>query len=350
MGDIKSWRMLRPDDWHVHLRDGERMRAVAPDSARRFARVLVMPNLDPPVLTVQDALQYRQRIMDAVAQDDFNPYMALYLSPGRTTVDEIHKAAACEHVLGVKYYPAGATTGSSYGVAELDSVWNVLEAMQEVDLPLQVHAESADPEVDTYDAESVFLRQVVSRVLQGLPKLRVVVEHISSKDAVEFVRGNFGNGARIAATITLHHMLCNRNALFAGGLRPHLFCRPILKREQDREAVLQAALSGEPCFFFGSDSAPHGRRRKESDCGCPGVYTACANLELCAEIFSQHDAMPLLEHFCATAGADFYGLPRATEQVTLHPRRWNIPESVAYGDDELLPFAAGAECGWSLEG
>ncbi|MGV0005749.1 MAG: dihydroorotase [Candidatus Porifericomitaceae bacterium WSBS_2022_MAG_OTU9] len=344
------WSMLRPDDWHVHLRDGVNMEAVAPDSASRFGRVLVMPNLEPPVVTVAAALEYRQRVLVAAATDGFNPYMALYLSPSHSTKEEVYLAAASEHILGIKYYPAGATTGSDHGVAELDSVWPILEAMQEADLPLQVHGECTEPEIDIFDREQFFLQRVLEPILAGLPRLRIVLEHISTSDAVQFVRRHAAAGASIAATITLQHMMCNRNHMFAGGLRPHLFCRPVLKSEQHRQAVLQAAISGEPYFFFGSDSAPHGRRSKESECGCAGVYSACAALELCAEIFTQNDAMPQLEYFCSMAGADFYGLPRATEKIRLRRRDWTIPDSIAYGDDELVPLAAGTKCSWSLEG
>ncbi len=338
--------LTRPDDWHLHVRDGAVLAHVVPDTARRFARAIIMPNLDPPVTTVSRARAYRERILAAVpAACDFEPLMTLYLTEA-TTPEEIHAAAADPCIHGVKLYPAGATTHSEAGVRDLRRVQPVLAAMAETGLPLLVHGEVTDPAVDVFDRETVFIETVLAGLLDRLPDLRVVLEHITTEFAVDFVRSA---GPNVAATLTAHHLLYNRNAMFRGGLRPHYYCLPVLKRERHRRALVEAAVSGDACFFLGTDSAPHPRTRKESACGCAGIYTAHAALELYAEVFDAAGALDRLEAFASHHGADFYRLPRNTGTVTLRREAWTVPEALPLGGDgEVVPLRAGETVAWRL--
>ncbi len=343
--NITSLTITRPDDWHLHLRDGDYLRAVLPDTAKRFARAIVMPNLKPPVTTVARALAYRQRILDALpAQLRFEPLMTLYLTDN-TRPEEIIQSKQIDSIKAVKYYPAGATTNSDAGVTDLARCAAVLEAMQETGLPLLVHGEVTDAAVDIFDRERVFLERELAPLMARYPRLKIVVEHITTREAAQFV---MAAPANIAATITSHHLLLNRNALFAGGMRPHNYCLPVLKREVHREALVAAAISGNAKFFLGTDSAPHARHTKEVDCGCAGCYTAHAGIELYAEAFEAAGALDKLEGFASHFGADFYGLPRNSETITLVKEAWRVSMDVAYGDDRLTPFRAGGEISWTL--
>ncbi len=337
--------LRRPDDWHLHLRDGPGMASVLADSARRFARAIVMPNLRPPVTTTQQALHYRDRILGALPEGaSFEPLMTLYLTDD-TPVDEIVRAKVSGRVFGVKLYPAGATTNSDSGVTRLSRCFHALERMQEVGMPLLVHGETTDPEVDVFDREQAFLEETLGPTLERFPALKVVLEHVTTREAVQFVEVT---GENVAATITAHHLLMNRNALFQGGIRPHHYCLPVLKREEDREALVAAATSGSPKFFLGSDSAPHPRRDKEAACGCAGIYTAHAALELYAIAFEEAGALDRLEGFASEFGARFYGLPLNEERVTLLREDWRAPERIAFGADELVPLRAGESLPWKL--
>ena len=328
-GAPASLEITRPDDWHLHLRDGALLERVLPATARRFGRAIVMPNLVPAVTTVERALAYRERILAACpAGVDFEPLMTLYLTD-ETPVPEIEAAAKSPHVAGVKAYPRGATTHSSEGVSDLAARGAVLEALASSGLPLLVHGETTDPACDVFDRERVYLEETLARVIDRYPTLRVVFEHITTREAVEFVREA---PARVAATITPQHLLLNRNALFAGGLRPHHYCLPVLKRERDRRALLEAATSGDPSFFLGTDSAPHPRAAKEADCGCAGIYSAPVAIEAYAEAFASVGALERLEGFASHFGADFYGLPRNTGRVRLVAQPWSPPEWE--GEDE----------------
>ena len=339
--------LRRPDDWHVHLRDGAAMADVLRDTARRFARAIVMPNLKPPVRTVQEALDYRSRILAALpAGSDFQPLMALYLTDD-TPPEEIARAKLSAGVLGVKLYPAGATTNSGSGVTRLSRCFRALEKMEELGVPLLVHGESTDPAIDVFDREKAFLEEILGPALERFARLKVVLEHITTRDAVDFVEVT---GANVAATITAHHLLMNRNALFLGGLRPHHYCLPVLKREEHREALVEAATSGNPKFFLGTDSAPHPRGDKESGCGCAGMYTAHAALELYACAFEEAGALDKLQGFAAEHGAAFYGVPRNEGSVTLIREAWQVPERLAFGDAELVPLRAGETLPWKLAG
>ena len=342
---MPSLTLATPDDWHLHLRDGEMLRRVLPDTARQFARAIVMPNLQPPIVTVDLARQYRDRILAArPTGSDFQPLMTLYLTE-ETTAAEIVAAQASGFIQGVKWYPAGATTHSQQGVRDASRCDPALAAMEAHGLPLLVHAETTDPRVDIFDREAVFLDRELAPVLKRFPQLRVVVEHVTTQQAVQFVRAA---SSRVGATITVHHLLLNRNALFEGGLRPHHYCRPVLKRKKHQQALVEAAISGDPRFFLGTDSAPHPRRDKESSCGCAGVYTAHAAIELYAEVFDQAGALNRLEAFASFHGADFYGLPRNTQQITLEKTAWNAPDSIAVADDCVIPFRAGEPIEWRL--
>ena len=303
----KRLTLTKPDDWHLHVRDSELLRRVLPDSARRFARAIIMPNLSPPITTTELARQYRNRILAALPKAlRFQPLMTLFLNE-ETSAAEIATAKDSGIVHALKWYPAGATTNSHSGVRDISQCFTVLEAMEELGLPLLVHAETTDPEVDVFDREAVFLDRQLSPVVRRFSGLRVVVEHVTTQNAVQFVRDA---SSMVGATITVHHLLHNRNSLFDGGLRPHYYCRPVLKRESHRRALVESATSGHPRFFLGTDSAPHLRRNKESACGCAGIYTAHAAIELYAEVFEQEDALDRLEAFASFHGADFYGLPR----------------------------------------
>jgi dihydroorotase len=338
--------LTRPDDWHLHLRDGAALRAVLPHTARQFARAIVMPNLKPPVATVDGALAYRRRILDALpAGSPFEPLMALYLTDA-TSAEEIRRAAENPHIHALKLYPAGATTNSDAGVTSLDGIYPVLEAMEKHGLPLLVHGEVTDAEIDIFDREKAFIDRHLARIAATFPELRIVLEHATTRDGVQFVRDS---GPRIAATLTAHHLLYNRNALLAGGVRPHFYCLPVLKREEHRLALLEAATSGNPKFFLGTDSAPHASGAKESACGCAGCYTAHAALELYVEAFESAGALDKLEGFASFHGADFYGLPRNRETITLVKSEWQVPDSYAFGDDRLVPLRAGEPLAWRLE-
>jgi len=340
-----SLTITRPDDWHLHLRDGAALQAVLPDTARRFGRAIVMPNLRPPVTTTELAQAYRQRILAALQPGDrFEPLMTLYLTD-KTSAEEIRLAKASGIVHGVKLYPAGATTNSDSGVTNLGHCVPALEAMQELGLPLLVHAEVTDADVDVFDREKVFIERNMRPLLQRFPALRVVFEHITTREAAQFVAESPDN---IAATITAHHLLMNRNAMFSGGMRPHHYCLPVLKREEHRLALVAAATSGSPKFFLGTDSAPHPQSAKESACGCAGMYTSHAGIELYAEAFEEAGALNRLEGFASFYGADFYGLPRNTDTVTLVKESWQVPGDLPLGQERLVPLRAGQSIGWRL--
>lgn len=337
--------ITRPDDWHLHLRDGDHMRAVLGDTAKRFGRAIVMPNLRPPVTTTAAALAYRERVMAAMpAGSRFEPLMTLYLTD-QTHAGEIARAKASGAVHAVKYYPAGATTNSDSGVTDLTRCDAVFEAMSKHGMPLLVHGEVTDPAVDVFDRERVFLERVLVPLTARFPALKVVVEHITTREAAQFVRNAPPN---IAATITAHHLLLNRNALFAGGVRPHLYCLPIIKREVHRAALIDAATSGNPKFFLGTDSAPHARNTKETACGCAGIYTAHAGIELYAEAFDDAGALARLENFASRYGADFYGLPHNADQITLEKSDETIPAELSFGSETLVPFRAGETIRWRV--
>jgi len=337
--------LKRPDDWHLHLRDGPAMAAVLADSARRFARAIVMPNLKPPVRTTEEALAYRSRILAALpAGVSFEPLMTLYLTDD-TPPEEIARAKLSGKVCGVKLYPAGATTHSEAGVTRISRCFNVLEKMEEVGLPLLVHGESTDPAIDVFDRERAFIEEVLGPLVERFSALKVVLEHVTTRDAVQYVEVT---GANIAATITAHHLLMNRNALFMGGIRPHHYCLPVLKREAHREALVEAAVSGNPKFFLGTDSAPHARAAKENDCGCAGIYTAHAAIELYASAFEEAGALDKLEGFASVFGAQFYGLPLNRDTITLEREEWSVPLTLEFGADELVPLRAGEALPWKL--
>ncbi len=334
-----------PDDWHVHLRDGDALKAVVADTARQFARAIVMPNLKPPVTTVAAAAAYRERIIAALpAESSFQPLMTLYLTDN-TTTDEISKASNSGFVKAVKYYPAGATTHSDWGVSDIRQCDAVFEAMQAAGLPLLVHGEVTDSEIDIFDREKVFIERHLIPLTLRFPKLNIVLEHITTANAVKFV---LEAGHQIAATITAHHLLYNRNALFKGGIRPHYYCLPVLKREEHRQALLKAATSGNPKFFLGTDSAPHAQNMKETICGCAGCYTALHALELYATAFESANALDKLEGFASFYGADFYRLPRNQETITLKKIPWKIPETLPFPNSMLVPLEAGEELTWKL--
>jgi dihydroorotase len=342
---ISTLTIARPDDWHLHLRDGPELAAVLPATARAFARAVVMPNLKPPVTTVAAAAAYRERIRAArPAGSDFEPLMTLYLTDG-TDAAEIDRAADSGFVIGVKCYPAGATTHSDAGVRSLARCTGAIVRMEERDLVLQVHGETTGDDVDPYDRESVFIERELAPLIARHPRLRVVLEHVTTRAGVEFVRAG---GARIAATLTPQHLLLNRGAMFRGGLRPHLYCLPLLKRERDRESLVEAATSGDARFFLGTDSAPHAKADKESACGCAGVYSAPAAIELYAHAFEQAGRLDRLEAFASFHGADFYGLPRNRGRITLERRSWTVPATFPYGGGEIVPMLAGEQLAWKL--
>jgi dihydroorotase len=335
----------RPDDWHLHLRDTTAMQAVVGHTAAQFGRAIIMPNLKPPVTTTAAAVAYRQRILDALpAGSRFQPLMTLYLTDN-TPADEILRAHASGLVHAVKYYPAGATTHADSGVTAIQHCYAALEAMQETGLPLLVHGEVTDADIDIFDREAVFIERVLEPLLQRLPGLRLVLEHITTRQGIEFVAHSAGD---LAGTLTAHHLLLNRNALFAGGIRPHNYCLPVLKREQHRAALLAAATSGNPKFFLGTDSAPHARDAKESACGCAGLYTAHAAIELYAEAFEQAGALHRLEGFASHFGADFYRLPRNQDCITLEQIDWTVPDSYPLGEGQVVPMRAGEAIHWRL--
>ncbi len=346
---IDTLTITRPDDWHLHLRDGAALQAVVGDTARRFGRAIIMPNLKPPVTTVGQADEYRQRIQRAVPQGlSFTPLMTLYLTD-KTPPAEIDAAKASGFVQALKLYPAGATTNSDAGVTDLRQCAATLARMEALGLPLLVHGEVTDAAVDVFDREAVFIDTVLAPLMREFPRLRLVLEHITTEQGVEFVKSQ---GSNVAATITAHHLLLNRNAIFAGGVRPHHYCLPILKRESHRKALVAAATSGSGKFFLGTDSAPHAKSTKEAACGCAGCYTAHAGIELYAEAFDAVNALDKLQGFASEHGPDFYGLPRNAQSITLRREAWPVPATLNYlgeqDGDALVPLRAGETIGWKL--
>jgi dihydroorotase len=348
MSNIESPDTLtitRPDDWHLHLRDGATLASVLPHTARQFARAIVMPNLKPPVTTAADASAYRDRILAALpAGMQFEPLMTLYLTDN-TNPDEIRRAVDTGFIHAVKLYPAGATTNSAAGVTDLRKCYKTLEVMQEVDMPLLVHGEVTDHEIDLFDREAVFIERVMRPLRRDFPELKIVFEHITTRDAAQYVAEAEGP---IAATITAHHLLYNRNEIFKGGINPHYYCLPVLKREEHRLALVTAATSGDERFFLGTDSAPHAVHAKESSCGCAGCYTALHAMELYATAFEQAGALHQLEAFASLNGPNFYGLPVNEGTITLKREAWTIPPTVAMGEHQLVPLDAGEQLNWKM--
>lgn len=341
----QTFTLARPDDWHLHLRDGEAMRSVLPDTARCFSRAIIMPNLNPPVVNTKQAGAYRKRILSALPVGfSFEPLMTLYLTD-TTSPDEIEQARNSGFVHAVKLYPAGATTHSAAGVTDISHCHATLAKMETLDMPLLVHGEVTDPAIDIFDQEKIFIDRVLLPLTQRFPQLRIVFEHITTREAVEFVQTA---SEQIAATITPHHLLLNRNALFAGGLRPHHYCLPVLKREAHRQALLEVATSGHPRFFLGTDSAPHPVHHKETACGCAGIYSAHAAIEFYASVFEQAGRLDKLEAFASFYGADFYHLPRNQDRITLIRQPWQVPEQLQFADSQLVPLGAGEQINWKL--
>ncbi|MCG7585322.1 dihydroorotase [Photobacterium sp. OFAV2-7] len=336
--------ITRPDDWHTHLRDGEVLKDTVRDISQYMGRAIIMPNLVPPVTDTDAALAYRDRILAEKPQGNFSPLMTLYLTDN-TSPEEIRKAKATGHIYAAKLYPAGATTNSDSGVTSIDKLMPTLEAMQEVGMPLLIHGEVTTHDVDIFDREKTFLDTVLAPIVEQMPDLKIVVEHITTKDAVEFVTNA---GPNVGATITAHHLMFNRNHMLVGGIRPHFYCLPILKRNIHQQALIEAATSGSPKFFLGTDSAPHAQGRKESACGCAGSYTAHAAIELYAEVFEQAGALDKLEAFASFNGPDFYGLPRNTDTITLAKESWTVPETMSFGSDVVVPIRAGEEMNWKV--
>jgi dihydroorotase len=337
--------ITRPDDWHLHLRDGAHLSSVVGHSARQFARAIVMPNLKPPVTTVAAAAAYRERILAALPQGlAFEPLMTLYLTDN-TDPDEIRRAQDTDFIHAVKLYPAGATTNSAAGVTDLKKCYKTLEAMQELDMPLLVHGEVTDHDIDLFDREAVFIERVMRPLRRDLPELKVVFEHITTKDAAEYVAEAEGP---IAATITPHHLLYNRNEIFRGGIRPHYYCLPVLKREEHRLALVTAATSGDERFFLGTDSAPHAVGAKEASCGCAGCYTALHAMELYATAFEQAGALDKLGAFASLNGPAFYGLPVNQGTITLQRDPWTLPATLPFGESQLVPLNAGEQVNWKM--
>ena len=344
---MKKITLIQPDDWHVHLRDGESLQHTVAATARQFARAIVMPNLKPPVIDTVGALAYRQRILAAVPADvQFEPLMTLYLTDAMTP-QEIITAKASGHVMAVKYYPAGATTNSENGVTGIEKVYPVLEAMAGIGMPLLIHGEVTDASVDIFDREKVFIDTVLAPLTARYPTLKVVLEHITTSHAVDFVKTA---GANIAATLTAHHLLYNRSHMLAGGIRPHLYCLPILQRNTHQQALIAAATSGSPRFFLGTDSAPHAPHLKEHPCGCAGCFTAHAALELYAEVFEEAGALDQLEGFASCHGPDFYGLPRNSRRIVLERSSWSAPADYAFGSERVIPLRAGETIQWQVAG
>jgi dihydroorotase len=337
--------ITRPDDWHIHFRDDAAMASVLPDTARVFGRAIAMPNLKPPVTTVALAAAYQARLLAAVpAGNTFEPLMTLYLTDN-TAAEEVFLAQQSGFIHAVKYYPAGATTNSDSGVTDLARAYLAIAAMEEAGMPLLLHGEVTDPEVDVFDREAVFIERHLTRLMRDFPRLKIVLEHITTRQAAEFVAAA---PATVAATLTVHHLLYNRNAMFQGGIRPHLYCLPILKRETHRQALVAAAISGNPKFFLGTDSAPHALGAKESSCGCAGIYSAHAAIELYAEVFDAAGALDKLEAFASFYGADFYGLPRNLDTITLQRESWLAPQQLSMGEAQLIPLRGGETIHWRV--
>jgi dihydroorotase len=343
---MKTLTITRPDDWHIHVRNGAVLKTVLPHTARQFARAIIMPNLKPPVATVEQALTYRKEILQAVpAGIDFIPLMTLYLT-ATTKISEIKKAAESDQIYAFKLYPAGATTNSDSGVANISAIYPLLAELEKFDIPLLIHGETTDIDCDIFDRERVFIDTILTDIAKNFPNLRIVLEHITTNEAVQFV---YASGDNIAATITPQHLLYNRNALFSGGIRPHYYCLPIIKREKHRLALVQAATSGNPKFFLGTDSAPHITSLKETSCGCAGCYSAYTALELYAEVFEQAGSLNKLEGFASFYGADFYRLPRNSGTVTLEKITWRIPLTFGKNNNTITPIKAGEELSWKMQ-
>ena len=340
---LQTLTIRRPDDWHVHLRDGEMLKLIAPFTARQFARAIVMPNLVPPIMTLGAAADYRQRIWDAAGQD-FHPLMTFYLTD-EANPDLVEHGFNDDVWIAAKLYPANATTNSAFGVTDVRNIYPVLERMQSIGMVLCVHGEVTDPDVDVFDREAVFIERVLDPLMRDFPELKIVLEHITTEEAANFVETA---GPNLAATITPQHLMLNRNAMFERGLRPHAYCLPVAKREKHRLAVRRAVTSGSPKFFLGTDSAPHARHAKESGCGCAGIFNAPVALEAYATVFEQDEALDKLEAFASENGPRFYGLPLNEGKVTLEPKPMEVPDLLGLGDIELVPFLAGSELPWSL--
>lgn len=343
---MDSLTIIKPDDWHLHVRDGDALKDIIPHTAKRFARAIIMPNLKPPVTTTEQAQAYRQRIVDAVPNDiHFQPLMTLYLTDNMPA-DEINRAKDSDIVFAVKYYPAGATTNSDAGVTDLKKTYAVLERMQQLEMPLLIHGEVTDPNIDVFDREAVFIDTILKPLLKDFPNLKVVLEHITTEQAVDFVMSAPNN---IAATITPHHLLYNRNQMFQGGIKPHYYCLPILKREKHRQALIKAATSGNSKFFLGTDSAPHPQSKKETACGCAGMYSAHAAIEMYAEVFDENNALDKLEGFASLYGPEFYRLPVNTDKINLLKQAQTIPASYQFANETLIPLKAGETIQWKLQ-
>ncbi len=342
---MNSITLIRPDDWHLHVRDGEVLNDIIPHTAARFGRAIIMPNLKPPITTMEQAVAYQQRIQAAVPNGiHFTPLMTLYLTDNMRA-SEIAAAKQSGIVHAVKYYPAGATTNSDAGVTDLKKTYAALESLQQHGMPLLIHGEVTTPEIDVFDREAVFIDSVLQPLLKDFPELKVVLEHITTAQAVDFIQSTSKN---IAATITPQHLLFNRNDIFKGGIRPHYYCLPILKREQHREALVKAATSGNPKFFLGTDSAPHSQTAKQNACGCAGIYSAHAAIELYAEAFEKNNALDKLEGFASVYGADYYQLPLNPDKITLIKEPWQIPQHYQFGNNTLIPLKAGEMMQWKL--
>ncbi len=342
---MKKITLTRPDDWHVHLRDGDALKDTVAHSARYFSRAIVMPNLTPPVTHTEAALAYRQRILDTLPKgSNFTPLMVLYLTD-LTRPEEILSAHNSGHIYAAKYYPAGATTHSDSGVTAVEKLTLCLEAMAEVGMPLLIHGEVTDHQADIFDREKIFIEQILSPLCQRFPQLKIVLEHITTQQAVEFVQQASDN---VAATITAHHLLYNRNNMLAGGIKPHFYCLPILKRQNHQQALLDAVGSGKPKFFLGTDSAPHSQAAKQSDCGCAGCFTAHAAIEMYAEVFDSLGALDKLEAFASFNGADFYGLPRNQDKIVLEQKSWRVASTYPLGDEQVIPLRANELITWTV--
>lgn len=338
--------ITQPDDWHLHLRDNAALKLTVKDSSRYFGRAIIMPNLQPPVTTTQLALAYQNRILAARPKtSSFKPLMSLYLTDN-TTAEEIQQAQQSGIVKAVKLYPAGATTNSAAGVTDIRRCYPALAEMERLAIPLLVHGEVTEPDIDIFDREKIFIDRVLSSLLRTFPELKVVFEHITTKDAVDFV-SDFDN--RLAATITPHHLLFNRNDLLVGGIKPHYYCLPVLKRNSHQQALITAATNGSSKFFLGTDSAPHSQQAKESACGCAGVYSAHAAIELYAEVFEAAGAIDKLEGFASFHGPDFYQLPRNTAKITLQKQSWRVDDSFSFANDKLVPLRAGEKISWKVK-
>lgn len=337
--------ITRPDDWHIHLRDGASLKDTVRDVSRYMGRAIIMPNLVPPVTNTEEALAYRERIQSHNSNSSFDPLMVLYLTDN-TSPEEIRKAKATGKIYAAKLYPAGATTNSDSGVTSVKNIYPALKAMQEEGMLLLVHGEVTDSEIDIFDREKIFIENILKNVVNDFPNLKIVLEHITTKDAAEFVAST---GENVAATITAHHLMFNRNHMLAGGIRPHYYCLPILKRNTHQEALIKAATSGNKKFFLGTDSAPHMKHAKEAACGCAGSYTAHAAIELYAEVFEEANALDKLEAFASFNGPDFYGLPSNTDTITLVKESWEVPESYELGDSVVVPIKAGDKISWKVK-